>query len=141
MPTEQINRYFQDASTEALVRTSGIVIADAIVVASIATHISATLFAVTAMSIVSANAFWKTRKRRVDAASPVSSAPRPGPNPEARSDTSVMHTVRSADRASTRQTSPAGGANPFVSTCRHNQMLAANDTALRPTLVHPTNGR
>src|SRR5436309_7813035 len=103
MPTEQINRYFQDASTEAFVRTSGIVIADAIVVASIATHINATLFAVTAISIVNAKTFWKMRNRRVDRSSAASSTLRPGPNAEARSDVSVMHTVSSVDRASTLQ--------------------------------------
>src|SRR5436189_2061587 len=57
MPTEQISRYFHDASTDALLRSNGIAIADTIVVASMATHMSATLFAVTATIIVSANAF------------------------------------------------------------------------------------
>src|SRR5213593_247878 len=66
MPTEQIKRYFQEASTEAFVRSSGIATADAMVVASIATHMSATLFAMTAMSIVSANVFWKMRNRLDD---------------------------------------------------------------------------
>src|SRR2546425_3660111 len=66
MPTEQIKRYFQEASTEALVRSIGMATADAIVVASIATHMSAKLFAMTAMSIVSANVFWKMRKRLVE---------------------------------------------------------------------------
>src|SRR6266511_4240338 len=83
MPTEQIKRYFQDASTEARVRSNGIAIADAIVVASMATHMSATLFAVTAITIVSANAFWKMRKRRVDDPSPWSTAPSPGPRADA----------------------------------------------------------
>src|SRR3990172_3100128 len=57
MPTEQTSRYFHDASTEAFVRLREMAIAEAIVVASIATHMSATFWIVTAVSIVSANAF------------------------------------------------------------------------------------
>src|SRR5512142_1504337 len=52
MPTEQIRMYFQDASTDAVVRCSGITIAEVIVVASMATHMSATFWSVTAASIV-----------------------------------------------------------------------------------------
>src|SRR5437868_2019993 len=65
IPTEQMRRYFQDASTEAFVRLSGITIADVIVVASIATHISATFWTVTATSIVTAKALMKIRNSRV----------------------------------------------------------------------------
>ena len=42
MPTEQMRRYFHEASTDAFVRRSGMSIADMMVVASIATHINAT---------------------------------------------------------------------------------------------------
>src|SRR5512140_160535 len=59
MPTEQIRMYFHDASTDAVVRWSGITIAEVIVVASMATHISATFCSVTAASIVKVNALTK----------------------------------------------------------------------------------
>src|SRR6266849_2972221 len=62
MPTEQIRMYFQDASTEAFVRVKGITIAEVMVVASIATHMNATFWIVTAASIVNTNAFMKIRK-------------------------------------------------------------------------------
>src|SRR5438128_10392296 len=59
MPTEQMRMYFHEASTDAFVRRSGITIADMIVVASTATHISATFWIVTAASIVNAKALAK----------------------------------------------------------------------------------
>src|SRR5207247_5902836 len=102
MPTEQITRYFQEASTEAFVRSSGMATADAMVVASIATHMSATLFAMTAASIVSANVFWKMRNRLDDEGSGLSVF-MPGPRAAARSDTSAMHGARSADGSTGRQ--------------------------------------
>src|SRR4026209_2807376 len=51
MPTDPSSTYFQEASTDALVTSSAISIADVMVVASIATHISPTLLVVTAQSI------------------------------------------------------------------------------------------
>ena len=56
--------YFQDASTEALLTVRGTMRADAMVVASMAIHITPTLFAVTATSMVKAKSEAKTRKRR-----------------------------------------------------------------------------
>ena len=67
MPTDPSSTYFQEASTDALVTSRATSIADVIVVASIATHISPTLLVVTAQSIVKANRLakiWKRRARR-----------------------------------------------------------------------------
>ena len=59
MPTDPMRMYFHEASTDAFVTSSGISSAEVIVVASIATHISPTLFVVTANSIVKANRLTK----------------------------------------------------------------------------------
>src|SRR2546426_7737943 len=140
MPTEQINRYFQEASTEAFVRWSGIAIADTIVVASIATHISATFGVVTARSIARANALWKMRKRRAADESSRSDRSSPGPRADASSDTNAMHTAKSAESASTRQRSLAAAVRQRPdSNSPHSATLAANETPARPTLIHPTN--
>jgi hypothetical protein len=64
IPTEPIRMYFQEASTDALVTVSGTMTAEAIVVASMAIHITPTLLAVTATSMVKAKSEEKTRKRR-----------------------------------------------------------------------------
>ena|SRR5436305_94441 len=69
IPTEPMRMYFHDASTEALVTVSGMSTADAMVVASTATHITATLLAVTATSMVKAKRLAKMEKRRACAAS------------------------------------------------------------------------
>src|SRR5438552_10338723 len=106
IPTEQMTRYFHDASTEPLVRCNGITTADEIVVASIATHISATFWTVTAASIVNANALKKIRNRRVCAGSS-STRPSPGPSADASSVTKVMHSARSADSPSNAAVDPA----------------------------------
>src|SRR5262245_59378032 len=55
IPTEPIRMYFHDASTEALVTVRGMSTAEAMVVASTATHMTATLLLVTAPSMVNAN--------------------------------------------------------------------------------------
>ena len=107
MPTEQIRMYFHDASTDAFVRSSGMTMADMMVVASTATHMSATLPVVTAASIVNANAFMKMRNRRVRAGSSSRSSASPGPSNEASSATNAMQSASIADSASTRQMSPA----------------------------------
>src|SRR2546422_9964780 len=105
MPTEQISRYFQDASTEAFVRWSGIAIAETIVVASIATHISATFGVVTARSIASANALWKIRKRRADDESTRSDRSNPEARADASSDTNAMQNAKIGGSTTTRQNS------------------------------------
>src|SRR5260370_38053810 len=64
MPTELSRMYFQDASTEALLRWSGISTADVIVVASMAIHMKPTLLVLTANSMVKVKRFAKIRKRR-----------------------------------------------------------------------------
>src|SRR5436190_5656647 len=69
MPTEQMRMYFHDASTDALVRRSGMTIADAIVVASMATHMRATFRTVTAASMVTEKALMNIRKVRADGSS------------------------------------------------------------------------
>ena len=81
--------------------------ADMMVVASTATHMSATLPVVTAASIVNANAFMKMRNRRVRAGSSSRSSASPGPSNEASSATNAMQSASIADSASTRQMSPA----------------------------------
>src|SRR5712692_9242413 len=107
MPTEQIKRYFQDASTEACVRVNGITMADVMVVASIATHMSATFWIVTAASIVNTNAFVKIRKWRVCESSSRSGRPTRWPTTDASSVTNAMHSANSADSASTRHNAVA----------------------------------
>src|SRR6266567_6834089 len=104
IPTEQMRRYFHDASTDALVRRNGMTIADVMVVASMATHISATFCTVTAASMVTENALMKIRNGRADGSA--RSSARPGPSADARSITNEIQTARSADRASIR---PASG--------------------------------
>src|SRR6266567_8967737 len=112
IPTEQMRRYFHDASTDALVRRSGMTIADVMVVASMATHISATFCTVTAASMVTENALMKIRNGRADGsrssafASASAWSARPGPSADARNITNEIQTARSADRASIR---PAAG--------------------------------
>ena len=64
MPTEPIRMYFHDASTEAFERWRGMRMAEMIVVASIATHMRATLLTVTASSIASAKRLPKMRNTR-----------------------------------------------------------------------------
>src|SRR5881628_2092784 len=59
MPTDPSSTYFHEASTDALVTSRGISIAEVIVVASIATHINPTLLVVTAKSIAKANRWTK----------------------------------------------------------------------------------
>src|SRR5947208_12409056 len=100
MPTEQMRMYFHDASTDALVRRNGMTMADVIVAASMATHMSATFWTVTAMSMVAANKLMNTRNVRADGSSRWSA--RPGPSDDARSMTKAIHTARSADSASNR---------------------------------------
>src|SRR6266851_5744745 len=142
MPTEQINRYFQDASTEAFVRVNGITMADVIVVASIATHMSATFWIVTAVSIVNTNAFVKIRKWRVCESSSRSGRPTRWPRIDASSATNAMHSVSSADSASTRHSAAADAASwsgPVATTVVHKPMLAANDSDAQITLTQPTN--
>ena len=69
IPTEPIKMYFHEASTEALVTWSGMSMAEVMVVASTATHMTATLLVVTAPSMVKAKRLAKMRKRRTWAAS------------------------------------------------------------------------
>jgi hypothetical protein len=64
IPTEQIRMNFQLASTEFLLNVSGIIKAEKIVVASIATHITPTLLADTAKSIEAMNKLKKIWNRR-----------------------------------------------------------------------------
>src|SRR5712692_4705164 len=111
MPTEHINRYFQDASTEAFVRVSGITMADVMVVASIATHMSATFWIVTAASMVNTNAFVKIRRWRVRESSSRSGRPTRCPRTDASSATNAMHSASSADSASTRHSAVADAAS------------------------------
>ena len=65
IPTDPMSRYFQDASTDARVRCSGISSADVTVVASIATHITPRLPVLTATSIVNAKKFAQSRNVRI----------------------------------------------------------------------------
>src|SRR5260370_40193406 len=83
MPTELSRMYFQDASTEALLRWSGISTADVIVVASMAIHMKPTLLVLTANSMVKVKRFAKIRKRRGRGAGGVPPPRRPGPSPGA----------------------------------------------------------
>src|SRR5436190_11709898 len=139
MPTEQMRMYFHDASTDALVRRSGMTSADMIVVASMATHMSATFWTVTAASIVKANAFVKIRNCRFCGGSSSSVRARPGPMADANSATNVMQSASSAERASTRHTSatcPSEG--PCVTTSTDNKQLPAKEIAAQATLTHPT---
>src|SRR5882672_6808364 len=94
MPTEPIRMYFHDASTDARLRCSGTSTAEVIVVASIATHITATLSVVTATSIVKAKRLAKRRKRH---ASPGGARRNPGPRRAASADTPATQTASSAD--------------------------------------------
>src|SRR3990167_9316338 len=103
MPTEQIKRYFHEASTEDFVRCSGITTAEVMVVASMVTHMNPTLLVVTATSIIRAKALTKMRKRLACPSSYSSASPRPGPNADASSVTVAIESARSADRPSTRQ--------------------------------------
>src|SRR6266567_481970 len=103
IPTEQMRMYFHDASTDALVRRNGMTIADVMVVASMATHISATFCTVTAASMVTENALMKIRNGFADGSR---SSARPGPSADASNITNEIQTARSADRASIR---PAAG--------------------------------
>ena len=57
--------YFQEASTEDLLTVRGTMTAETMVVASMAIHITPTLLAVTATSMVKAKSEAKTRKRRI----------------------------------------------------------------------------
>src|SRR6266511_1874969 len=100
MPTEQMRMYFHDASTDALVRRNGMTIADVIVVASMATHMRATFWTVTAASMVTENALTNIRKVRADGSS--RSSARPGPSADASSTTKAIQTARSAESASKR---------------------------------------
>ena len=111
MPTEPIRMYFQEASMDARLRCSGTSTAEVIVVASIATHITATLSVVTATSIVNANRLAKSRKRHT-----------PGPRSAASADTPATQTASSADRASTRNSAAGpqvGTAPPTTSAASH----------------------
>ena len=103
MPTDPSSTYFQEASTDALETSRAISMADAIVVASIATHIRPTLLVVTAESIVKANRLAKIWKRRARRGSSLRS--RPGPSHAASTVTTDTQAARSADRASARRTS------------------------------------
>src|SRR5216684_6599471 len=143
MPTEQIKRYFQDASTDALVRVNGITMADVIVVASIATHMSATFWIVTAASIVNTNAFVKIRTWRVCESSSRSGRPTRWPRTEASSATNAMHRASRAESASTRHNAVADTASwsgPAATTVVHSARLAAKDSDAPITLTQPTNG-
>src|SRR5258705_10130873 len=64
MPTDPMRRYFQEASTDAFVRRSGMSSADVTVVASMATHITPRLPVLTATSIVKANRLAHSRNVR-----------------------------------------------------------------------------
>ena len=64
IPTDPIRMYFHEASTEAFETCSGMSSAEAMVVASTATHMMATLFAVTAISMVKAKRLEKILNRR-----------------------------------------------------------------------------
>src|SRR5216683_2058194 len=142
MPTEQINRYFQDASTDAFVRVNGITMADVMVVASIATHMSATFWIVTAASIMNTNAFVKIRKWRVCERSSRSGRPTRWPRTDASSATKAMHSASSADSASTRHSVGADAASwsgPAATTVVQSAMLAAKDSDAQITLIPPTN--
>src|SRR5712691_3846858 len=142
MPTEQIKRYFQDASTDALVRVNGITMADVIVVASIATHMSATFWIVTAASIVNTNAFVKILKWRVRASSSRSGRPTRWAKADASSATNAMHSASNADSASTRHIAvadPASWSGPAATTVMHSAKLAAKDSDAPIRLTQPTN--
>src|SRR5262245_3338031 len=136
MPTEQMSRYFHEASTDAFVGSSGMARADTIVVASIATHISATLFAVTAASMVNANAFWKIVNRRAVSASPPNSGSSPGPSADASSETNAMQTTNTAANASTRHRSVGAAAgSPTHNASAQSQMPARSGIAASATLA------
>src|SRR5258706_14157686 len=104
MPTEPIRMYFHDASTDARLRCSGTSTAEVIVVASIATHITAKLSVVTATSIVKAKRLAKSRNRHV---SPAGAWPGPSPRRPARAETEATQTPRNADTAATRHSARA----------------------------------
>src|SRR5712691_9533868 len=142
MPTEQIKMYFRDASTDAFVRVSGITMADVMVVASIATHMSATFWIVTAASIVNTNAFVKIRRWRVRESSSRSGRPTRCPRTDASSATNAMQSASSADSASTRHSAVADATSwsgPAAITVVQSAMLAAKDTDAPITLTQPTN--
>src|SRR5439155_8494648 len=140
MPTEQMRMYFHDASTDALVRRNGMTMADVIVVASMATHMSATFWTVTAVSMVAANKLMNTRNVRADGSSRWSA--RPGPSDDARSMTKAIHTARSADSASNRAATACardGGAPVAVASAAAR--LTASDSPAAITLTQPTHVR
>src|SRR5512144_1672320 len=99
MPTDPIRMYFQEASTEALLILSGTTIADTIVVASIATHISPTLSTLTATNIVKANRFENTMNRRAWGAVQPSLPHIPGPSHAASAETTAIDRIRTVDSA------------------------------------------
>src|SRR5262245_57309562 len=129
--------YFHDASTEALLTSSEISIAEVIVVASIATHISPTLLVVTAQSIVNANRLTKIWKRRARRGSSADS--RPGPSHTASAATTDTHAVRRADSPSTRKRScqPATTTRPAAASPARTA-AARTDKSESAPFVHPT---
>jgi hypothetical protein len=97
-----------------------------IVVASIATHITATLSVVTATSIVKAKRLAKRRKRH---ASPGGARRNPGPRRAASAETPATQTASSADSASTRNSA----VGPQVGTAPSTARAASHTDAITGT--------
>jgi hypothetical protein len=137
IPTDPSRTYFHEASTDALVTSSAISMADVIVVASIATHIKPTLLVVTAKSIVKANRFTKIWNRRARRGS--SSRASPGPSHTESAVTTATQPASSADRASARMRSCPPATTAFSARTRRASAAAApSETSDRPALAQPT---